>query len=106
MLDLKKLGLLGEPSLDMDFSSTLYITDSGGIFGGTNNLRDKVDGKNLFKPTHPKDLGKIFNPQKEPMILLSTHPERWPDGFIGLVQASIIDWGVNLAKRIIRFWRK
>lgn len=101
-LGTKRFGLLGEPMADMDFSRVFYITDTGGVFGSPNNLRDWSDGRNLRVATAPSELSKILIPQKEPMILLNSHPERWPSSMVGLLQAVGIDMGVILLKKIVR----
>jgi len=105
-VDLKSFGLLGEPYSDIDYKKVLYITDTGGIFGSSNNIRDWVDGKNFQKPTTPEKLGKMLDPQSEPLILLNCHPERWADNMIGLSVATMKDFAINIAKRIIRIFRR
>jgi len=105
-LGIKRFGLLGEPMADMDFSRVFYITDTGGVFGSPDNLRDWSDGKNLRVATAPSELSNILVPQKEPMILLNSHPERWPSGMVGFLQAIGIDMGVILLKKIVRSLRR
>jgi len=41
--DYKKLGLIGEPYFDIDFSKVLYLTDTGRCWDGDKvSVRDKV----------------------------------------------------------------
>jgi hypothetical protein len=101
-LELKQFGLLGEPMVDMDFSRMIYVTDTGGIFGSSNNLRDWSDGKNLLTPMAPSGLAQMLTPQKEPMVLLNCHPERWASNRLEFVQATGFDIAVILLKKIIR----
>ena len=95
-LDLGKLGIVGDPAVDIDFSKVLYITETGGVFGSRANRRDWSGGKNLRDPTPPSVLGKTLDPGQEPFVVLSTHPERWPLAVVGLVQARLSDLFVNL----------
>ena len=98
-IDMSELGLLGEPQVDFDYSKVLYITDTGGIFGSPHNRRDWSNSKNLRTPTSPQELGKKLIPDEEPLLLLNTHPERWPVTAVGLAQALVLDALVNLVKR-------
>ncbi|MHC4108493.1 MAG: hypothetical protein ACYSTY_10455 [Planctomycetota bacterium] len=101
-LDLSELDLLGEPAVDFDFLRVLYVTDTGGTFGNTHNVRDRVTGRNLDRAATPAQLGRMLAPESEPLVLLNCHPERWPRRRFGLVQAQATDLGVNLAKRAAR----
>ena len=94
-LDLESLGLLGEPQVHMDFSRVFYVTDTGGIFGSPHNRRDWSNGKNLRNPTSPNDLPGVLQPRTEPLVLITTHPERWPEGNAAVALHSIFDWLVN-----------
>lgn len=101
-LDLGEFGLVGDPAVNIDFSKVLYVTDSGGVYGSPNNLRDWSEGKNLRRPTPPKELAKALDPRQEPLVVLSSHPERWPIGFVGLMQARATDFAVNVLKRLVK----
>ena len=39
-------------------------------------------------------------PAREPRVLLSAHPERWPRGAFAVLVQSAVDGGVNLAKTL------
>ncbi len=42
--DYKKLGIIGEPYFDVDFSKVLYLTDTGRRWDGEKvSIRDKID---------------------------------------------------------------
>ncbi|RMG39140.1 MAG: hypothetical protein D6719_14035 [Candidatus Dadabacteria bacterium] len=102
-LDYNQLELLGEPSVNFDFEKVLYLTDTGGAFNSSCNVRDKVSGRKLEGgPYSPLELLDLLNPSSEPVILLNTHPERWPVGQLGLFQASLMDLAVNFAKRALK----
>jgi hypothetical protein len=99
-IDLRELDLIGDPAVNIDFSRVLYITDSGGVYGSPNNLRDWSDDKNLREPTPPLQLSKVLDPRQEPLVVLSSHPERWPFGFVGLLQVRMTDFLVNTLKKL------
>ncbi len=103
--DLSELGILGEPSVDFDFTSLLYVTDTGGTFGSSRNVRDRVPGRQLFIPTAPGALGEVLRPAEEPLVLLNCHPERWPASLPGLLQAQITDSLVNTLKMVVAAFR-
>ncbi len=99
-LELERLGLRGDAGAHLDFQRVLYITDTGGAFGSPHNRRDRVVGRNWSGPTSPGELAARLDPAREPLVLLSTHPERWPVSAAGLVQARLTDLTANLAKRL------
>ncbi|MGI6460501.1 MAG: hypothetical protein ACOX5J_10485 [Candidatus Hydrogenedentales bacterium] len=99
-LDRAALGLLGEPQTDFDFSRVIYITDTGGIFGSPHNRRDWSPGKNLREPMTPEALARWLHPEREPLVLLTTHPERWPESRAAANVHAVLDWGVNVMKRL------
>lgn len=79
-------GILGEPYFDTDFSSTLYLTDTGRKWDGTKvSVRDKVKHpfQQQFHLRSTDDIVRALNAQSLPArIMLTTHPQRWHD-----------DWG-------------
>ncbi len=99
-LDRAALGLLGEPQTDFDFSRVIYITDTGGIFGSPHNRRDWSPGKNLREPMAPEALARWLHPEREPLVLLTTHPERWPESRAAANVHAVLDWAVNVMKRL------
>lgn len=75
----KELDLLAEPYFDIDFSSFLYLTDTGRMWNGEKfSIRDKVDSKYNcnFKSTND-----IINCSQElpKKIMFTIHPQRWHD---------------------------
>ena len=93
--DYKKLGLIAEPYLDLDFTKVLYLTDTGRRWdGNTVNIRDKaikdvsIEGRNIeckgladkfsFKTTF--DIIRVARNRELPdKIMINTHPQRWTD---------------------------
>ena len=99
-MDRAALGLLGEPQTDFVCSRVLYITDTGGVFGSPHKRRDWSPGKNLRDPMPPEALGRWLRPEREPLVLLTTHPERWPESPAAARMHGALDWGVNFVKRL------
>lgn len=98
-LNLKRLALLGDAILGVDFRSVLYITDSGGVYGSRSNRRDWSPGLNLREPTPPRALAEQLDPLRQPLAMISSHPERWPQSRLGVIQATTGDAIVNGLKR-------
>jgi hypothetical protein len=92
--------LLGDATA-IDFSEIYYITDTGGTFGSSYNLRDRPKGEFLAEPTTPDDLAALMIQEQRNKIVISVHPERWPHTSIGLYVARTIDHAANTAKRIL-----
>ena len=99
---LERLGLLGEPGEHMDFTRVLYVTDTGGVYGSPHNLRDRVAGRNWTEPTPPDELGRRLDPAREPLVLLSSHPERWPSGAAAVLVQRGVDGLANALKQWVR----
>lgn len=95
-----RFGLLGDAT-DIDFREILYITDTGGGFGSRYNLRDRPNGRGLDRPTPPRRLARDLIDAGERRVVLSCHPERWPESYIGLLQASARDWVTNAVKMVL-----
>lgn len=73
--------IIAEPYFDTDFSSTLYITDTGRRWDGNRvSVRDKV--KNAFQLSFrfhtTNDILKALKADQLPdKIMITTHPQRW-----------------------------
>ena len=110
--DIHALGIEYEPMLDTDFSTTLYLTDTGRRWDGYRvAVRDKVpqyqEHWNKAGLTfHSTDdiihaLNNIEHPIHSRSLLINTHPQRWmPFGADWLYEASLQNIK-NIAKRII-----
>ena len=102
--DYRKLGLIGEPYFDVDFSKILYLTDTGRCWDGdAYSVRDKSINRKDHKedtkfakeilplspsPNHPlsqsfhstSDIIKAAqNNQLPDKIIMTFHPQRWTD---------------------------
>lgn len=99
--DYKKYGIIGEPYLDLDFRSMLYLTDTGRMWDGDKvSIRDKVvspeDQRSKIKDQNEDD--KISNKQPfhstfdiiyglkrralPDQMMINVHPQRWEDRYI------------------------
>jgi len=83
----KSLGLLCEPYLDIDYTSVLYLTDTGRRWDAdSTNIRDKIPvrgGRLLSEEYNFKTTAEIILKVKSgtfpAMAILSSHPQRWSD---------------------------
>lgn len=106
------LGIDYEPMMDTDFSTTLYLTDTGRRWDGYKvSVRDKVpqyqeqwEKEGLHFHNTDKIIDAV-NDTQHPIhkykLLINTHPQRWmPFGGEWLYEAGIQNLK-NIAKRII-----
>jgi hypothetical protein len=110
--DIHSLGIDYEPMLDTDFSSTLYLTDTGRRWDGYRvSVRDKVpqyqeqwEREGLAFRTTDDIIHAISNldhPIHQKSLLLNTHPQRWmPFGPQWMAEACL-QYCKNIAKRLI-----
>lgn len=110
--DIHSLGIVYEPMLDTDFSTTLYLTDTGGRWDGYKvSVRDKVPQYQeqweheglVFHSTD--DIIRALVDETHPIhtkhLLINTHPQRWmPFGPRWMAEAGLQYWK-NIAKRLI-----
>lgn len=99
-IGLDRFNLIGDATA-IDFSSILYVTDTGGTFGSQHNLRDRVDGRMLQGDTPPSRLLEHIRALGESRVVISCHPERWPASALGLAQARLQDLAVNAMKKVV-----
>lgn len=87
----KKLNLVGEVYLDIDYSDILYLTDTGRNWHSTkNNLRDKVESNVQMDFHSGTQLLEYLKGSAHPRLILQTHPERWSNTLAG--------WGIDYAR--------
>ncbi len=104
--DYRKLGIIGEPYFDVDFSQVLYLTDTGRRWDGYNvSIRDKI-------PVHQdqwKRDGLVFhstvdiivaadNHQLPSQIMMTVHPQRWQNEPIPWIQELVLQRMKNAIK--------
>lgn len=93
--------LVGEAYLSLQGMDIHYLTDTGGRFGSAHNRRDQL-GRDVHTgrgSTH--EVIQALSPNRHPLVVLSTHPERWASSWPGYVQAALCDVGANLLKRAV-----
>lgn len=100
--DYKKLGIIGEPYLDTDWSNFEYYTDTGRRWNSNmSNVRDKVQSKNYVNVKSTKELIKNIGLLSD-KLMINIHPERWNDNYLKWVENFL---GQNL-RNIIKIFFK
>jgi hypothetical protein len=99
---MNKYGILGEVTLDIDYTTIAYINDTGRNWSSTkSNIRDKVeslinlefkDGRNLYS--------YLLNEPHQKMIF-QIHPERWSSNFYQFIIQYCKDKAINTVKFIL-----
>ena len=74
--DYKEHGVVGEPYLDIDYSSVSYLTDTGRSWGNSVSVRDVVSSGHRYNFNHTKDIIENINDLSNNTIF-TLHPERW-----------------------------
>ena len=110
--DIHALGITFEPMMDTDFSTTLYLTDTGGRWDGYRvSVRDKVpqyqkqweDAGLSFR--HTDDIIHAINSIEHPIhqkeLLINTHPQRWMPFGLGWIRENALQKAKNTIKYII-----
>lgn len=110
--DIKALGIDYEPMIDTDFSTTLYLTDTGRRWDGYRvSVRDKVplyqdlwerSGLTFHTTAQiARALADPGHPIQGKQLLINTHPQRWVDpGLNWDLQFAVQQWK-NIAKRLL-----
>ena len=98
--DYKKLGIICEPYLDIDYSNISYFTDTGRSWGDRPSVRDKVNSnyKYDFKKTTDiiNGIDRLSN-----NIIFTIHPERWSNDPIEWINALVMQNIKNIIKSIV-----
>lgn len=98
----KKLGILGEPYLDIDWTNFEYYTDTGRRWNSNiSNVRDKVQSKNRVNVKNTKELIKNIGLLSD-KLMINIHPERWSDNYFKWVGNFL---GQNLRNIIKMFFK-
>ena len=83
----KSEGVICEPYLDIDYSSVVYLTDTGRRWNGSaTNIRDKIPGGETKLTESSSDyrttrdiISAISSGKISGRIILNIHPQRWTD---------------------------
>ena len=68
-------------------------------------MRDHVGWSQRDAPVPEEEEFVDWLRQREEVLYISTHPERWPATMAGRIQAATQDRVINLVKRMIEFSR-
>ena len=105
--DYKKLGIIGEPYFDIDFSLVFYLTDTGRRWDGDKvSVRDKPVVSEKLKVKSEKfsttyDIIKAcLKNTLPPQIMLTIHPQRWTDNPLLWTKELVMQNVKNLVKRL------
>lgn len=106
--DYKKLGIIGEPYFDMDFSQAFYLTDTGRRWDGYRvSVRDKIPQYQdqwteqglVFRHTH--DIMDAIEKDTLPQhIMVTTHPQRWTNNVVKWFVELLMQSTKNTIKRL------
>ena len=94
-----KFGLLGEISLDIDYSDIAYLNDTGRNWNSTkNNIRDHVKSNIPVSIDSSDELVKYLRDASHRKIVFQIHPERWSENRLQWHIQWLIDAFANTAK--------
>lgn len=101
--DYRKMGIIGEPYFDVDYSKVLYITDTGRSWNNADvSIRDKVKDGLRVSIKNTSHLISLIDDNKLPdKIIINTHPQRWFDFGFGWIKELIIQNLKNKVKLIL-----
>ena len=103
--DYKKLGLIGESQIDVDWNEMFYLTDTGRSWNGVSR-RDKVAERVLawkakgwvYEKTD--DVIKALKEGSFPnCVMMTTHPQRWSDNMCEWIKEFVMQGIKNLVKK-------
>jgi hypothetical protein len=108
--DYRKLGIIGEPYFDIDFSKMAYLTDTGRMWDGEKySVRDKaienrkseiVNRKSSYHSTF--DIIKTIEAGTFPdQAMMTFHPQRWHDNFYDWSNEFVLQNIKNIIKRTL-----
>lgn len=105
--DYKKLELIGDPQIDVDWNEMFYLTDTGRSWNGVSR-RDKVAERVLawkakgwvYEKTD--DVIKALKEGSFPnCVMMTTHPQRWADSWGEWLKELVMQKLKNIIKRFL-----
>jgi hypothetical protein len=109
----RDFGIIGEPYLDLNFHSVLYLTDTGRRWDGKLSVRDKFNNdvdsnevKSTFfhnrKIKSTNDLiNAILNEKLPDKVMITFHPQRWNSHIVPWVKELVFQ---NIKNQIKRYY--
>lgn len=101
----RKLGIIGEPQMDVDWSEMLYLTDTGRSWNGVNR-RDKVaEFIPIWKArgwgyNSTDDVIRAVREGRFPnCVMITTHPQRWSGNLLEWTWELVTQSVKNLVKK-------
>jgi hypothetical protein len=105
LFDFHDFGILGEAFLSCS-DIPIYLTDTGRNWNGNNNFKDKLPAENRNKNfRNTVDVIRFLNSNKDNIIYLNCHPERWGPGPWGWTKAFMRDHLFNFCKKALKLFR-
>ena len=110
----RDFGIVGEPYFDTDFSSMLYLTDTGRCWDGYKvSVRDKIAMQDEWVRRgwvfHSTDdiISRLAQDTDNALrtVMFTTHPQRWTDNTAEWMKERIMQSIKNRIKRIM-IWSK
>ena len=105
--DYKKLGLIGEPQIDVDWNKMAYLTDTGRSWNGVSR-RDKVadfmlvwEAKGWVYKTTDDVIEAVRNGSFPSSVMITTHPQRWTDSMWEWMRELVVQSIKNFVKRVL-----
>lgn len=99
----KDYGIIAEPYFDTDFSSTLYITDTGRRWDGNKvSVRDKINNsfQHAFNFRRTDDIITAVTKGTLPdKVMITTHPQRWHNSLSPWLKELVLQNFKNMIKR-------
>ena len=106
--DYRKLGIIGEPYLDIDFNEVFYLTDTGRRWDGFRySVRDRVPQQQkwiekslVFRTTN--DIIKAVKENRFPeKAMITLHPQRWTNNPVLWTKELLAQNTKNVVKYLI-----
>lgn len=106
--DYRKLGIIGEPYFDTDFSKVFYLTDTGRRWDGFKvSVRDKIPQyqdewcrKGLVFHSSDDIIAAAKSGKLPSQIMITTHPQRWTNALL----PWMVEFLVQNAKNTIKYF--
>lgn len=107
--DYRTLGIEHEPYLDTDFSSCLYLTDTGRRWDGWKvSVRDRIpeyqeqwEAAGLVYHSTDDIIAAAASGSLPQRLLITTHPQRWTDSVAGWLKEYCSQNAKNVVKRML-----